>query len=62
MQLDNLDSAWKQLKLLNAMHPIASKEILSIIENDEHADGTKTQRVLACLVVFMVITIFCQGG
>ena len=60
MQLNDFESAWKQLKLLDAMHPIESKEILSIIEVAEHVNRTKM--VLLNLSMFIVITIFCQGG
>lgn len=60
MQLNDLESAWKQLKLLDAMHHIESKEILSIIEKDGHVNRTKL--VLHNLVMFIMITIFCQGG
>ena len=41
MQLNNLKPAWKQLKLLNAMPQIESKEILSTIENAENANKIK---------------------
>ena len=60
MQLSNLESAWKQTKLLNAMHHIESKEILSIIEMAENVNRTKL--VFLNLVMFIMITIFCQGG
>ena len=62
MPLNDLKPAWKQLKLLNAMQHIESKEILSIIENPENTNKTKLQRVLLNIIMFIVITIFCQGG
>ena len=62
MQLNDLKPAWKQLKLLNAMRHIESKEILSIIENPENTNKTKLQRVLFNIVMFIIITVFCQGG
>ena len=62
MQLNDLKPAWKQLKLLNALYPIESNEILSIIESRENRNKTKLQRVLLNIVIFIVITIFCQGG
>jgi hypothetical protein len=62
MQLNNLSSAWKQRKLLNAMSPLESKEILSIIENAENSSSTKLQRAIFTLVMFVALTIFCQGG
>ena len=62
MQLNDLKPAWKQLKLLNAMNHIESNEILSIIERRENTNKTKLQRVLLNIIMFVVITIFCQGG
>jgi len=62
MQLNDLESAWKQFKLLNAMHHIESKEILLIIEIAENANRNKLQTVLLNLVMFVIITIFCQAG
>jgi hypothetical protein len=60
MQLNDLESAWKQLKLFNAMHHMESKEILSIIEMNERSN--KTKLVFLNLVLFIVITIFFQRG
>lgn len=62
MQLDHFNSAWRQFKLLNGMAHIESREILLIIENAENPDVSKWQRVLFSLVMFAVVTIFCQGG
>jgi len=62
MRLNNLKPAWDQLKILNAMPQIESAEILSIIEGAENAGKNKLQRMLFSLVMFIVITIFCQGG
>ena len=62
MQINDLKPAWKQLKLLHDMHRIESNEILSIIEERENTNKTKLPRVLLNIVIFVVITIFCQGG
>lgn len=62
MQLNKFDSAWNQLKCLNAMQHIGAQEILSIIESPENTDRSKLQRVLINAIVFVVITMFCQGG
>jgi len=62
MQLNNLKPAWKQLKLLNAMQHIDSKEILSMIERTEKTNKTNLQRVVLNTIMFIIITIFCQGG
>jgi hypothetical protein len=61
MQLNDLKPAWKQLTLLDAMHNMDSREILSIIETSENASRSKIQRALN-LAMFIVITIFCQAG
>jgi hypothetical protein len=62
MHLDNLKTAWKQLKIYNAIQPIGSNEILSIIEEPLNLNILKRQRILLGLVIFFLITIFCQGG
>ncbi len=62
MRLNNLKPAWKQLKVLNAMGQMGSEEILSIIVDSETTDKSKLQRELFNLVMFIFITIFCQGG
>lgn len=62
MRLNNLKPAWKQLKILNAMQPMESEEILSIIEGSENVDKTKLKRILLDLAMFIAITIFFQGG
>lgn len=62
MQLSNFNSAWKQLKLLNAMQEIESEEILSIIEHSEKNNRSKLRTVALTLGVFIVITFFFQGG
>ncbi len=62
MQLDNFNSAWEQFKLLNSMQPVRSNEILSIIDGAETANTITLQRVVFNLVMFIAITIFCQGG
>jgi hypothetical protein len=62
MELNNLKPAWKQLKLMNAIQQIDSNEILSIIEKPGSLNNIKLQRFLFGLVIFIFITIFCQGG
>ena len=62
MQLSNFNSAWKQLKLLNAMQEIESEEILSIIAHSEKNNRSKLRTVALTLGVFIVITFFFQGG
>ncbi len=62
MQLKDLKPAWKQFKFLNTMHPVDSKEILSIIEATEVTHKVKMQRVLLNMMIFIMLTISCQGG
>ena len=62
MHLNNLKIAWKQLKVMNSIQLIESDEILSIIEKPENMNKIKLQRLLFGLVMFIFITIFCQGG
>ena len=62
MQLKNLKTAWKQFEFLNAMQPVNSKEILSIIEKGEVTYKIKVQRMLLNMVVFLMLAISCQGG
>jgi hypothetical protein len=62
MHLNNIKLAWKQLKVMNAIQIIESNEILSIIEKPENMNTIKLQRFVFGLVIFIFITIFCQGG
>ena len=62
MHLDNLKTTWKQMKIINAIQLIESNEILSIIEEPENLNRAKKQRILFGLVIFFLITLFCQGG
>ena len=62
MHLDNLKTAWKQLKIINAIQLIETNEILSIIEEKENLNNIRKYRILFGLVIFFLITLFCQGG
>ncbi len=62
MHLNNLRIAWKQLKIINAVQHLDSNEILSLIEKPENTNNLKLQRFLIGLVMFLLLTIFCQGG
>ncbi len=62
MHLNNIKLAWKLLKVMNAIQIIESNEILSIIEKPENMNTIKLQRFVFGLVIFIFITIFCQGG
>lgn len=60
MQLHDLEPAWKQFKLSNAMYPVESKEILAIIEISRPVN--RSRLVLLNQVMFVMIMMFCQGG
>ena len=62
MHLNNLKTAWQQLKIMNAMPSIESNEILSIIEESESTNNLKLQRLFFDLAMFILITFICQGG
>lgn len=62
MQLNNLESAWRQLKLLNTIDHIESREILAIIESPENMNRGKLQRLVFNMIMFVVLTIVCQSG
>lgn len=62
MHLNNLKSAWEQLKVINAIQPVESKEILSVIEKAANTQITRFRRIIFGLVMFILITVICQGG
>ena len=62
MHLNNLKSAWEQLKIMNAIEPVESYEILSIIERPVNNTAVRFRRILFGLVIFILITVICQGG
>lgn len=62
MHLDNLKSAWRQFVLFNSMQPFDQHEILSIIERGDHQPIKRLPRVMASTLVFIILTISCQGG
>jgi len=62
MQLNNLESAWRQFKFLNNMDHIESREILAIIENPDSMNRGKLQRLVLNTIMFVILTIVCQSG
>jgi len=62
MNLDNLKPAWRQFRLLNSIQSMDKEEILFIIERAEGVSISNTQRWLINSVMFLVLTICCQGG
>jgi hypothetical protein len=62
MHLDNLKAAWQQFRLLNSMQSMDQGEILLILENAERMSTKQSGRLLMHSVLFIVITLCCQGG
>jgi len=62
MHLNNLKSAWKQVKIRNAMRPLDPEEILSIIEGSKNTEKAKIKRVLLDMAMVIIITMIFQGG
>lgn len=62
MNLNNLKPAWRQFLLLNSMGLTDKEEILLILESTEAVTLSKTNRVLICVSVFIVLTFCCQAG
>lgn len=62
MQLNDLKSAWEQMKLIHSLEPILSREIRVIIEQPQSTGKSKVQSVLVNVVMFIIITMICQGG
>ena len=59
MQLNDLKSAWKQTKLMNGMHSSNAQDILALIDQPP---TSRKKRLLIDLVMFILLTIICQGG
>ena len=59
MQLNDLKSAWKQTKLMNGMHSSNAQDILAVIDQPP---TSRKKRLLIDLVMFILLTIICQGG
>ena len=59
MHLSNLKNAWKQVKFMNALEPMAADDVLSVIEASENV---KLQAFLLRLTIFALIAFSCQAG
>jgi len=62
MQLNDLKSAWEQIKLIHSLEPIVSSEVLNIIEQPQASGKSKVQSILVNVIMFIVITMICQSG
>lgn len=61
MNLNNLKPAWQRFKLLNSLQSVNHEEILLIIENAERTTVSKAKIAIHALV-FLLLTLSCQGG
>ena len=62
MNLDDLQPAWRQYKLSQAMEPLEVNEVLSLIDLAEDTRTTRVRWVVLNLVLFLSITFMITGG
>ena len=62
MSLNNLKPAWRQFRLYNSMQSLDQEEMLWLLERVERLTTNKTNRFLVNAIMFIVLTICCQGG
>ncbi len=62
MNLDNLKPAWRQFKLFNSMQSVDQNEILSIIERAERQTTSRLPIFVINTIMFIMLTVSCQGG
>jgi hypothetical protein len=62
MNLENLKPAWKQFVLTNSMYSAEQNEILSIIGNTQLHKSKRLPVYMAITLVFIMLTVCCQGG
>ena len=61
MNLEDLKSSWKQHKIAQGLRPIQASELL-LLTQEASPKSTKSQRILVNVVLFLIITLFIQGG
>ncbi|MEZ4974449.1 MAG: hypothetical protein R2820_14145 [Cyclobacteriaceae bacterium] len=62
MNLSNLKPAWRQYRLMNSMQSMDQVEVLSILDRAEEIAVSTAHNYLINAAMFMVLTLFCQGG
>jgi hypothetical protein len=62
MNLNNLKPAWKQFVRSNSMQSIDQKEILFIIERADRRTIGRLPGVMINTMMFVILTVCCQGG
>jgi hypothetical protein len=62
MNLDNLKPAWLQFRLSNSMRAMDHEEILLMLELAEGRAVNKGNKFLMYTLMFIVLTLCCQGG
>jgi hypothetical protein len=62
MNLDNLKPAWNKFKALNSMQQFNHGQILLMLESPESIGVNRTYRYMMGAIMFIVLTVCCQGG
>ena len=62
MNLNRLTSAWQQYRLSNSMQRFNQAEILLMLEVSEGMAISKSNKYLISAIMFIVLTLCCQGG
>lgn len=62
MNLNDLKPAWRQFLFFNSIESVDETEILSIIERADRKIINGVPRILVNTIMFIFISIFCQGG
>lgn len=62
MLLNNLKPAWTQLKQMQTMEPLDTNTILAVIDPPVVNTYSRLQSVLLSFIMFVVLTMVCQGG
>lgn len=62
MQLNDLKPTWKQYKFINSLQPLASEDIILMIDQVESTDQFKISRLILNISMFIIMAIIIQGG
>jgi hypothetical protein len=62
MNLNDLKPAWRQFVVLNSMQSMDQNEILSLIEQADRQAVRRLPGFLATTIMFIILTVCCQGG
>ena len=62
MNLNNLQAAWRQFQVANSLQQMNHHDVLSMLESYPDKSGSRVKILLFHSVLFIVLTIICQGG